>query len=53
LDLPLKVLVWRDEHQTKLSYAAPAELAARYDLNDELSSRLSGISALTDAVINR
>jgi uncharacterized protein (DUF302 family) len=53
LDLPLKVLVWRDEDQTKLSYTAPAELAARYDLNDELASRLSGISALTDAVINR
>ena len=36
LDLPLKVLVWADGHQTKLSYAEPAELAARYGLSDEL-----------------
>ena len=29
LDLPLKVLVWEDGHQTKVSYMAPSELAAR------------------------
>jgi uncharacterized protein (DUF302 family) len=53
LDLPLKVLVWLDEHQTKLSYTAPAELAARYHLSDELAARLVGIDAITNAVINR
>jgi uncharacterized protein (DUF302 family) len=53
LDLPLKVLVWLDEHQTKLSYTAPAELAARYHLSDELAARLAGIDAITNAVINR
>jgi uncharacterized protein (DUF302 family) len=53
LDLPLKVLVWLDDHQTKLSYTAPAELAARYGLDDELASRLSGINAITDAVISQ
>ena len=51
LDLPLKVLVWADGDQTKLSYTAPAELAARYQLSDELGQRLAGIDALTDAVI--
>lgn len=51
LDLPLKVLVWRDEHQTKLSYTAPSELAARYQLSDELADRLAGIGAITDQVI--
>jgi uncharacterized protein (DUF302 family) len=52
LDLPLKVLVWADGDQTKLSYAAPSELAARYGLSDELAARLAGIEAVTDAVIN-
>lgn len=53
LDLPLKVLVWLDEHQTKLSYTAPSELAARYHLTDELANRLAAIDAITDAVIDR
>jgi uncharacterized protein (DUF302 family) len=51
LDLPLKVLVWLDEHQTKLSYTAPGALAARYGLSEELAQRLAGIDAITDAVI--
>jgi len=53
LDLPLKVLVWLDGHQTKLSYTAPRELAARYDLREDLATRLAGIDAITDAVIDR
>jgi uncharacterized protein (DUF302 family) len=51
LDLPLKVLAWADGDQTKLSYTAPATLAARYGLGDELAARLAGIDALTDAVV--
>ena len=51
LDLPLKVLVWADGDQTKLTYLAPAALAARYELSDELADRLAGIEALTSAVI--
>ena len=53
LDLPLKVLVWEDEHTTKLSYTAPDELAARYELDGDLASRLAGIDAVTDVVIDR
>jgi uncharacterized protein (DUF302 family) len=53
LDLPLKVLVWDDGGQIKVSYAAPGTLAARYGLSEELASRLAGIDALTDAVISR
>lgn len=49
LDLPLKILVWDDDGQTQVTYLAPAELAARYDLGDELAARLAGIDALTDA----
>jgi len=51
LDLPLKVLVWDDQQQTKLSYTAPAALAARYGLGDDLAGRLAGIDALTEAVV--
>ena len=51
LDLPLKVLVWADGDQTKLTYAAPAALAARYGLTDELAGRLAGIDPLTDAAM--
>jgi uncharacterized protein (DUF302 family) len=51
LDMPLKVLVWSDGGQTRLSYTAPATLAARYGLPDELAARLAGIDALTDAVL--
>ncbi|MGZ4166067.1 MAG: ribose 5-phosphate isomerase A [Solirubrobacteraceae bacterium] len=50
LDLPLKVLIWRDGNQTKLTYASPAELAVRYGLSDELAGRLAVIEALTDAL---
>jgi uncharacterized protein (DUF302 family) len=51
LDLPLKVLVWDDEGQTKLTYTAPAALAARYGLSDELAARLAAVDPVTDAVI--
>jgi uncharacterized protein (DUF302 family) len=51
LDLPLRVLVWTDGNQTKLSYTSPAEFAARYRLTADLASRLAGIDALTDMVV--
>jgi uncharacterized protein (DUF302 family) len=52
LDLPLKVLVWADGGQTKLSYTPPAALAKRYELSDDLAARLAAIDAITDAAIN-
>jgi uncharacterized protein (DUF302 family) len=51
LDMPLKVLVWSDDGQTKLTYTAPTTLAARYGLSQELAARLAGIDGLTDGVI--
>jgi uncharacterized protein (DUF302 family) len=51
LDLPLKVLIWDDNGQTNICYTAPAELAARYGLSEELASRLRGINAITDALV--
>jgi uncharacterized protein (DUF302 family) len=50
LDLPLKVLVWADDGQTKVSYYGPAALAERYDLSADLASKLAGIDPVTDAL---
>ena len=51
LDLPLKVLIWDDAGQTKVSYVAPATLASRYNLPASLEGNLAGINPLTDALI--
>jgi uncharacterized protein (DUF302 family) len=51
LDLPLKVLIWSDSDQTKVSYYAPAALAASHHLTADLAAKLSGINALTDALV--
>ena len=51
LDLPLKVLVWDDGGQTKVTYYAPATLASRYDLGPDLAVRLAGVDPLTDALV--
>jgi uncharacterized protein (DUF302 family) len=51
MDLPLKVLIWADSGQTKVTYYGPAALAARYDLSEDLAARLAGIDLLTDALI--
>jgi uncharacterized protein (DUF302 family) len=53
LDLPLKILVWADQEQTKVSYLSPPALAARYDLDPDLAARLAGIDPLTDALVAR
>jgi uncharacterized protein (DUF302 family) len=51
LDLPLKVLVWADGSQTKVSYVPPRALAARYQLSPELAGHLAAIDVLTDALV--
>jgi uncharacterized protein (DUF302 family) len=51
LDLPLKVLIWADGDQAKVSYYAPAALAARHHLTAHLAASLAGINALTDALV--
>jgi uncharacterized protein (DUF302 family) len=50
LDLPLKVLIWADEGQAKVSGYAPAALAASHHLTAELAASLAGINAVTDAL---
>jgi uncharacterized protein (DUF302 family) len=51
LDLPLKVLIWDDDGQTRVTYYAPAALAERHHLSADLAARLAGIDPLTDALI--
>jgi uncharacterized protein (DUF302 family) len=51
LDLPLKVLIWSDDGQTKVSYYSPAVLARRHHLDEDLAHNLAGINALTDALV--
>jgi uncharacterized protein (DUF302 family) len=51
LDLPLKVLIWADDKQVKVSYVAPAELGSRHRLSTDLVERLAAIGPLTDALI--
>jgi uncharacterized protein (DUF302 family) len=52
LDLPLKVLVWADGDQTKVSHLAPGALAERYRLEADLARNLAGIEPLTDSVVS-
>ena len=51
LDLPLRVLIWSDAGETKVSYYAPSELARRHGLSEELEGRLASIDPLTDALV--
>jgi uncharacterized protein (DUF302 family) len=51
LDLPLKVLVWDDDGQTKVSYYSPGALAARHHLGADLAGNLAAIDVLTDALV--
>jgi uncharacterized protein (DUF302 family) len=51
LDLPLKVVVWADGEQTKVSYVAPSALAARHHLGAELAGNLAGINPLISALV--
>ncbi len=51
VDLPLKVLCWDDDGQTKVSYESPASLARRHSLTPDLSANLAGIDVLTDALV--
>ena len=51
LDLPLKLLVWDDEDQARVSYLKPAALRERHGLAPSLALPLAGIDQLTDAAL--
>lgn len=51
LDLPLKLLIWDDGGSAKVSYLAPAALAARYRLSPEVAGNLAAIDHLADGLV--
>ncbi len=51
LDLPLKLLVWDDAGQTRVSYYAPATLAARHGLTPDLAAKLAAVDPISDELI--
>jgi uncharacterized protein (DUF302 family) len=52
LDLPLKVLVWRNRDGAVLvSYNATAYLARRYGVPEDLVGNIAGIDALVEGVL--
>jgi uncharacterized protein (DUF302 family) len=53
LDLPLRVVVWEDGHQTKVSYPSPTEVARRYGLDGHLAAAFASIDTVTSAVVDR
>jgi uncharacterized protein (DUF302 family) len=52
LDLPLKLLVWDDAGQTRVSYYAPATLATRYGLTPDLTAKLAAVDPISDALVS-
>ncbi|HXC45538.1 MAG TPA: DUF302 domain-containing protein [Solirubrobacteraceae bacterium] len=38
IELPLRVLVWRDDEDTMLAYSDPRDLSSEYDLGEHLST---------------
>ncbi len=50
LDLPLRILIWDDGGETRLSYTSPAALAERYRLSEELAARLAAVETIASAL---
>jgi uncharacterized protein (DUF302 family) len=52
LDLPLKVLVWRDlDGRVLVSYNATSYLARRHDISQDLVGNIAGIDALVEGAL--
>ena len=52
LDLPMKILIWDDAGQTRVSYYPAATLAARFGLDSDLAAKLAAVDPITDALIS-
>ena len=51
LDVPLRVMIWAQSGQTRISYYTPTAIAARHHLSAGQARRLTAIETLTDMVI--
>jgi uncharacterized protein (DUF302 family) len=52
IDLPLKILVWADGDQTRVTYLSPQAFATRYTLDPEVAAKVAGIDPLSDALVS-
>ncbi len=52
LDVPLRVLIWTQGGQTRISYYAPSAITRRHHLDIGQARRLAAIDTLTDQVIS-
>lgn len=50
LDLPVKVLVWDDNGQTKIAYLNPEELNDRHDLDGKADKSIKQMSGALDKI---
>jgi len=53
LDLPLRVVVWKEGLQTLVSYLAPAAVARRHGLDGDLADAFGSVDTVIAAVIDR
>jgi uncharacterized protein (DUF302 family) len=51
IDLPLKILIWVDGDQTKITYLSPQAFATRYNLDPDVAAKVAGIDPLSDALV--
>ncbi|HEX4253924.1 MAG TPA: DUF302 domain-containing protein, partial [Streptosporangiaceae bacterium] len=51
LDVPLRVMIWAQGGQTRISYYTPSAIAARHQLSAGQARRLTTVDTLTDMVI--
>lgn len=50
LDLPVKILVWRDGDVTRIGYLDPAELGARHGVGDAAAAQLGMMAKVLDKI---
>lgn len=50
LDLPVKILVWDDDGQTKIAYLKPERLKDRYDLDDAADEVIGQMTGALDKI---
>lgn len=52
LELPVKILVWNDNGQTKIGYLNPTELNARFELDGKADKQLGMMTKVLDMLTN-
>jgi hypothetical protein len=53
MDVRLRVVVWEDGYQTKVSYPSPTQVARRFGIDSELAAGLDSIDTVISTVVDR